>query len=224
MRNYNSQHKWMPREFTLIELLSVIAIIAILAAMLLSALKNARDMAKRSACASNLKQVILSTHMYADDWNGWINKANDTSLWTANIVGYCNENWAVMSCPSLKPFGGQGVDVAWFETAKYSTTYGLRLYTRGASAPRIGLTRGNFDDGWSFTPSEYPLHADSVNAAHVLQTYIMHGVLGGLLNVRHSNNTANLSFADGHVNSLTKIELSGSGTWGKYGPSFFPWP
>ena len=57
------------KAFTLIELLVVVAIIAVLVSLLLPALSQAREQAKKTHCAANLKQISLAAIAYAQDHN-----------------------------------------------------------------------------------------------------------------------------------------------------------
>ncbi|MBW3624135.1 MAG: DUF1559 domain-containing protein [Armatimonadetes bacterium] len=63
--------------FTLIELLVVIAIIAILAAILFPVFAKARERARRTTCASNLKQQGIALLNYTEDWEGTLPNSPD---------------------------------------------------------------------------------------------------------------------------------------------------
>lgn len=68
------------KRFTLIELLVVIAIIAILVAMLLPALKAARESGQKIACTGNLRQLNLAVNYYGNDYKAYtpLNSGHNT--------------------------------------------------------------------------------------------------------------------------------------------------
>jgi len=112
--------------FTLVELLVVISIISMLMALLLPAVQQARETARRITCANNMKQIGYALRNYADNndgrFPGYSNTLNGKSApWSVMILPYLGEEplfkrWRpnlqeapqkdIYICPSDPPISG----------------------------------------------------------------------------------------------------------------------
>ncbi len=106
--------------FTLVELLVVIGIISILAALIFPVFSQVREKARRTACASNLRQLWLGLRMYVDDndgkypyyWDPWVGGEEGHKLISALYPRYITHP-GVFYCPSATKYGPENFPEAW---------------------------------------------------------------------------------------------------------------
>jgi prepilin-type N-terminal cleavage/methylation domain-containing protein len=131
--------------FTLIELLVVIAIIAIIMALLLPAVQQAREAARRTQCRNNLKQIGVALHNYLDVFNrfppSFCITAGTTS--TGNNGSWSIHGRILPYIEQSSAFAKVRLDVAWDQPPNSATgvpTLQILTY-KCPSDPNSNLTR-----------------------------------------------------------------------------------
>ena len=215
--------------FTLIELLVVIAIIAILAALLLPALRSARNKARDINCAANLKQIGTYMTLYLNDFEGFFpppaqesplpSAFRSTDGWDdilyrqyiqpGVITGGCQWNsvtnaprYGLFHCPSQEK---------WGETNQYAincilnqTFLNLSKITRASAFMMCVDQDASRADNWDGNR-----WINTINNPERIDP-------------RHSGMSANLLYVDGHTANLkhTTIDYESSRRWSSK-PSFW---
>lgn len=127
--------------FTLAELLVVISIIALLMAILMFALRTAREQARRTKCGSNLKQLGLGLTMYADEHDDWLpqtadhrNPEDSEKNWHKNLqfMSYIGlepnpQGRSVITCPSHRNPDKNTADFMENDDVGFRISYGMNV-------------------------------------------------------------------------------------------------
>lgn len=169
--------------FTLVELLVVVAVIAVLLALLLPALSSAKDKVRQLQCSGNLKQIGIGLYLYVSENNDYVpnwtiyNKLAIAA--TGKFKGGTGKD-KILSCPARGNWGtalnfGDYRTPSWFVDIPNSRSVPISKIKQ----PAIHVYYGECSDNVS-------------------------GVWWGVVDWLRHKNRANFLFVDGHVKSLDR--------------------
>jgi prepilin-type N-terminal cleavage/methylation domain-containing protein len=212
--------------FTLIELLVVVAIISILAALLLPALKGARERANEAMCISNKRQLALTSVLYAEDYEGVVfprmnftwQQVFDASLGRpAGLSG--SVVWSrVWNCPSNPSRPGSTPSTAKYFNAWHLGQYASFFLGDGNGPVPPGASTNSPPMGvWRYQdinrPSQKILFGEVLNYPGRPNLLFLNAGWGdslenpspsGYAYFWHGGTHQSVMFADGHVESVPR--------------------
>jgi prepilin-type processing-associated H-X9-DG protein/prepilin-type N-terminal cleavage/methylation domain-containing protein len=231
-----------PGAFTLVELLVVIGIVSILIAILMPALRRARDQALRVQCMSNLRQIHLAFALYANEfkenfpwpqyWHDYLGDRLGRPESASALTGLPRR--PILKCPAEARSRVVGFDDPSLpDHTDYENEYIRNSYSmnwnigRYSSTPADGKTRKGFY-GPTINPgglAEAPYVTDAQLWGEGWGTPVFAWGINDPLELqtnwniyydhmfRHPNLTINMLYLDGHVGILRSVLHGGPPTY-----------